>query len=84
MRYIQHCIDLVPSFFISNKVAYRMSPKENEELQRLLKELLAKGQGKENMSTCAIPTLLTAKKDGIWRMCVDNKPINKITVKYCF
>uniref|UniRef100_A0A2N9G6P5 Reverse transcriptase domain-containing protein n=1 Tax=Fagus sylvatica TaxID=28930 RepID=A0A2N9G6P5_FAGSY len=83
IRGIEHQIDFVPGATIPNRPTYRSNPEETKELQRQVEDLMSKGYVRESMSPCAVPVLLVPKKDGTWRMCVDCRVINNITVKYC-
>ncbi|GKV11452.1 hypothetical protein SLEP1_g22712 [Rubroshorea leprosula] len=82
IRGIEHQIDFILSATIPNRPAYRSNPNETKELQRQVEELMKKVHVRENTSLCAVLVLLVPKKGGTWRMCVDCRAINKITVKY--
>jgi hypothetical protein len=68
MRSVSHHIDLIPGASLPNKSAYRLMPQENEEDKRQVQELLDKGLVREILSLCVVPTVLSPKKDGGWRM----------------
>ena len=80
IRKIGHTIDMGDSSPVS-KPAYRLSPKEKEEVRRQVSELLKRGLIKPSHSPYGAPVLFVQKKDGSLRMCVDYRAVNKVTKK---
>ena len=58
-----------------------MSPKETEELKQYVTELLEKGLIQPSTSPYGAPVLMVPKPDGTWRVCVDYRMLNKLTIK---
>jgi hypothetical protein len=65
----------------ATKAPYQMSHEELKDFKVQLEELLAKGYIKPSKSPYGALILFVHKKDGMLRICVDYKSLNKVTVK---
>ncbi|GJZ75499.1 putative reverse transcriptase domain-containing protein [Tanacetum coccineum] len=81
IREINFWIELVPRAILVVKSPYRLAPSEMEELSGQLKELQDKGFIRPSSSTWGAPILSVKKNDGSFRMCIDYRELNKLTIK---
>ena len=63
---------------------YRLSEIELEELKKQLKTLIQQGFIQPSSSPWGSSVIFAAKKDGGWRMCVDYRALNKVTIKNAY
>ncbi|GKD76407.1 putative reverse transcriptase domain-containing protein, partial [Tanacetum coccineum] len=80
-RQVEFRIDLVPGAAPVARAPYRLAPSEMKELSVQLQELLEKGFIRPSSSPWGAPVLFVKKKDGSFRMCIDYRELNKLTVK---
>ncbi|GJV45617.1 putative reverse transcriptase domain-containing protein [Tanacetum coccineum] len=81
VRQVEFQIDLIPGAAPVARAPYRLAPSEMQELSNQLQELADRGFIRPSTSPWGAPVLFVKKKDGSFRMCIDYRELNKLTVK---
>ncbi|GJW97059.1 putative reverse transcriptase domain-containing protein [Tanacetum coccineum] len=83
-RQVEFQIDLVPGAAPVARAPYRLAPAEMKELSEQLQELSDKGFIRPNSSHWGALVLFFKKKDESFRMYIDYRELNKLTIITCF
>ncbi|GJZ06090.1 putative reverse transcriptase domain-containing protein [Tanacetum coccineum] len=78
---VEFQIDLVPGAAPVARAPYQLVPAEKQELSTQLQVLSDRGFIRPSSSPWGAPVLFVKKKDGSFRMCIDYRELNKLTVK---
>ncbi|GJZ95623.1 putative reverse transcriptase domain-containing protein [Tanacetum coccineum] len=80
-RQVEFRIELVSGAAPIACAPYRLAPTEMKELADQLQELSKKGFIHPSLSPWGALVLFMKKKDGSFRMCIDYRELNKLTIK---
>ncbi|GKE93175.1 putative reverse transcriptase domain-containing protein, partial [Tanacetum coccineum] len=80
-RPVEFQTDLIPGAAPVARAPYRLAPSKMKELSEQLQELSDKGFIRPSYSPWGAPVLFVKKKDESFRMCIDYRELNKLTVK---
>nr|GEW97816.1 putative reverse transcriptase domain-containing protein [Tanacetum cinerariifolium] len=78
---VEFQIDLVPGAAPVARAPYRLAPSKMQELSAQVQELSDKGFIRPSSSSWGAQVLFVQKKDGSFRMCIDYRKLNNLTVK---
>ncbi|GJV79283.1 putative reverse transcriptase domain-containing protein [Tanacetum coccineum] len=81
VRQVEFQIDLILRAAPIARAPYRLAPSEMQELSNQLQELADQGFIPPSTSPWGAPVLFVKKKDGSFRMCIDYRELNKLTIK---
>src|ERR1700728_3731798 len=79
-----HKIELKDTFISKSFKTYNLTPEENIELDKFLKDNLDKGYIRPSQSPMASPFFFVNKKDGKLRPCQDYRYLNEHTIKNAY
>jgi hypothetical protein len=76
-----HSIPLVPGSLPPNICPYHDPFSQKNEIEKMVQELLNAGIILPSTSPYSSPVVMVLKKEGSWRMCLDFRALNKLTIK---
>ena len=74
-------LDLLPRVVPVSIPMYRLSQSEEDEISKQIKEYLRMSYICYSKSPWGAPILLLKKKEDTWRMCINYRRLNKVTIK---
>lgn len=80
-RPCDHRIPLLEGAKVVNQRPYKVPHHQKEALEKIILELLKSSIIRSSTSPFSSPVLLVKKKDGTWRLCIDYRKLNSITIK---
>nr|GEY20980.1 reverse transcriptase domain-containing protein [Tanacetum cinerariifolium] len=80
IRQVEFQIYLIPRAAPVARAPYRIAPSEMQELSNQLQELIDRGFIQPSTSPWGAPVLFVKKKDISFRMCIDYRELNKLTI----
>jgi hypothetical protein len=80
-RACDHSIPLKDGATPPNIRPYRMPHKQKDLVEELIRNLLSKCEIRPSTSPFSSPAILVRKKDKTWRLCVDYRQLNALTIK---
>lgn len=78
---VEFGIELMPCTSLISQAPYKMTPAELRELKAQLHDLLDKGYIRPSVSPWGGSVMFIKKKDGMMRLCVDYRQLNKVSFK---
>ena len=78
---LKHHIELIPGTKPRNSAPYRYAPARRKIINPHLDEMLTQRVIVPSKSPWASPIVLAPKKDGSYRLCIDYRKLNEVTVR---